>query len=476
MAENEAAPKTRDAVVICLYPDVCKSPDKPVPYQIVAYYSDQSRVSPNTNITGVPAATKDSRITTVKNDEPGGGGGVKSGVNTGYCRPTSGWSSTVNVNGQPILRHTTQFDMNCAGPEGPGNTKGKTVYQTGAPVAKVKPSGAVSGDTNPQATATPAEKGWFERTWDSSKELASDAWEGAKQLDQEYKVTARALGVVQTVGGAGEMVLGGVGLLAPTGVTQVLGAVGVVHGADTASAGLSQIWTGEFTPTLTEQAAAGAATLAGASPEAAGWVGTAADMAAGITNPTNLLRQGAKEAAEKAAKEAAEKAAKEAAEKAAKEAAEKAEKEAAEKAAKDAGDGVQIKPRYGRGDAKKLIDDSEGRKFGNNEGHNRDHIPKEGEDPAKLAESRPNKQNTTTYRSGSQAERDLRDIMNANEQQLANLKPGEVAKGVADLPGRQGFNSVLGQTATPTVFNQATWSIGRLPSGDLHLLHFSPKL
>jgi hypothetical protein len=160
-----------------------------------------------------------------------------------------------------------------------------------------------------------------------------------------------------------------------------------------------------------------------------------------------------------------------------------AEKAAAEaqrlaEAEKLAKDGVKIlkAPRFSRADARKLILESENRKFDKNVGHNKDHVPYD-EDPKTLAESRPKKQDTTTWRSESQAERDLTDIMNTNKDKIDALKPGEVTGDIQDLGStRQGFNSKWGAEATPVNFNQASWGIGRLDNGELHLLHFSPKV
>src|SRR5262245_17564653 len=134
MADKEAAPKCEEAIVVCRYPDVCKAPDKPAPFQIVAYYSDMENVSGNVRITGVAATTKNSRIPRVYNNEPGVGGGTNSGVNRGYCRPIADWSSTINANSASLLRHDVKLEMNCDGPEGSSNTTGKTVYMTGAPL------------------------------------------------------------------------------------------------------------------------------------------------------------------------------------------------------------------------------------------------------------------------------------------------------------------------------------------------------
>ena len=92
----------------------------------------------------------------------------------------------------------------------------------------------------------------------------------------------RVVGGLQVLGGALEIVAGAAGIAVPTGVTQVLGAAAVVHGVDTLSTGLTTLWTGQVQETLTQQAATGAAKLAGASPETARKIGTGVDITAGI--------------------------------------------------------------------------------------------------------------------------------------------------------------------------------------------------
>lgn len=134
---------------------------------------------------------------------------------------------------------------------------------------------------------------------------------------------------------------------------------------------------------------------------------------------------------------------------------------------------------FSRADARDVLVQSEGRQGpGSNVGHAGDHVPLNGEDPAILAESRPKTQ-TTTYRSGSHAERDLRDIMNANKSQIDALPADGTTTvgGEHTLPQqRMGFHSVQQQAAQPVVFDKVTWRITRLTDGSLHLVHFSPKL
>lgn len=127
MAKNEGARASKDWYATSLCPDVCKTPPHgtPIPYSIIGYLSDESRESNNVRFTSKATMTMYSRITKVSGNEPGSMGGVKSGVNKNYCRPTS-HSSSVKVNGHYVLyKDGTKLDMNCAGAEGPANTIGK---------------------------------------------------------------------------------------------------------------------------------------------------------------------------------------------------------------------------------------------------------------------------------------------------------------------------------------------------------------
>ncbi|WP_394834781.1 hypothetical protein LVJ94_50625 [Pendulispora rubella] len=154
--------------------------------------------------------------------------------------------------------------------------------------------------------------------------------------------------------------------------------------------------------------------------------------------------------------------------------------EAAEGAGKGADEAAGAAA-HSRADAARLLDESEGRTFGNGTGHARAHVPREGQDPAQLAESRRNAngnplENNTVFRSGRQGEQALRDIMNSRADDLANLRPGDPpVRG--EHPFRntvEGVNSANGQPATRVQIRNATYSIVRLPDGKLHLIHFAP--
>ncbi|MEM9453383.1 MAG: DUF4150 domain-containing protein [Myxococcota bacterium] len=128
---DEGLRTTPKAIVINIYPDVCLTPVGslmvPVPYRIVATLDDSVKASSNVMIGKHFVFTVASRVSRVTGNEAGVGGGVFSGVNLGWCRPITFFSS-VTCNGEYITMHDARFHMNCAGPEGTPNTVGKALY------------------------------------------------------------------------------------------------------------------------------------------------------------------------------------------------------------------------------------------------------------------------------------------------------------------------------------------------------------
>ncbi len=157
MADKEAAPTTSEAVVVCLHPDFCRRGDSVVAYDILARESDDVEHSADVRITGCWASHEGARLKTVYQDSPGDAG-VKSGCVEGYARPVRDTSPTVLVNGQGCVRHDTEFEMNCDGPDGPHNTTGKMVYGQGTSSNVCGPDGMPTGDCAPPVELTDAEK------------------------------------------------------------------------------------------------------------------------------------------------------------------------------------------------------------------------------------------------------------------------------------------------------------------------------
>lgn len=117
--------------IVCLAPDVCLTPMGnsvvPVPYMIVSKLEWSDQTIPDVTFGGQQAFTMASRTNKVTGDEAGSKGGVKSGVNKGWCRPQSN-KTTVFVKGREVIHHDCVYEMNCNGPDGPSNTLGKIAY------------------------------------------------------------------------------------------------------------------------------------------------------------------------------------------------------------------------------------------------------------------------------------------------------------------------------------------------------------
>ena len=117
--------------VVCLAPDVCKTPVGqavvPVPYMVLSQLAWAVRTETSVQITDLDAFTMASRLNKTAGDEPGTLGGIKSGVTGGFCRPKTN-QTTVTIGGHELVHNDHLFEMNCAGPEGLGNTIGKLVY------------------------------------------------------------------------------------------------------------------------------------------------------------------------------------------------------------------------------------------------------------------------------------------------------------------------------------------------------------
>ncbi|AUH65252.1 DUF4150 domain-containing protein [Paracoccus zhejiangensis] len=131
MPQSAARHSGKNARIVCLAPDVCLTPIGgsvvPIPYMIVSQLDWSERTISNTQLTGMQAFNMESRTNKVTGDEPGVKGGVKSGVNKGWCRPISKKTS-IFVDGSELIQNDNLYDMNCDGPDGPGNTVGRLVY------------------------------------------------------------------------------------------------------------------------------------------------------------------------------------------------------------------------------------------------------------------------------------------------------------------------------------------------------------
>lgn len=221
MATNEGVRKTGDAIVVATTPDVCMTPMGsavvPVAYQILARFDQVMREVASVRMTGKETITTGSRITQVVGDEAGTAGGMMSGLNRGYSRAIT-HSKTVRARGEFILYHSAEMWMNCSGPEGPGNTKGKVIYLKVEAFVKISSNGEFIGETNPQ-----------EIKLESPEEI--DVFAGdLPRFSESIEVTAQA--PAQTwLQSAGEQVGGFFKGVYDAGAETVTGLVGMGKGA-----------------------------------------------------------------------------------------------------------------------------------------------------------------------------------------------------------------------------------------------------
>jgi len=354
--KEEGVAKTSEACAVSIVPDVCKLPNNtPVPFQIKGDFGTSDQIHSKVRFRGYEAFTTKSFVPNVIGDDPGCSGGVMSGCCQGVAYVDEGdINRTVRVNGCKVIRNGDPVRMNAPSHGGQHNTIGQVYYNPGGgggPQTSISENGEINGDTNPPVTPNEQEKSWLQRKLDEAKKIAGQAWDKIKELNQEYKLIERGLGVVTIVGGVSEIVLGAVGVMAPTGITQVLGGIGIVHGADTTWAGLKQVWSGEFQDTYTKKGATFTAKKLGASEKVADWIGTGTDIVTGIAGPVSAVRATATKATEEVTEqviretteETAKNTGKETAEQIGKETAEQTGKETAEQTGKESAEnGIEV--------------------------------------------------------------------------------------------------------------------------------------
>lgn len=131
MSRSAARHAKKANAIVCLSPDVCRTPRGgkmvPVPYMVVSKLEWSERTVPNVTFGDQPAFTMNSRTAKVTGNEAGTGGGVQSGVNVGWCRPQSNKSSFL-VEGYQVIQDDCLYEMNCSGPDGSSNTLGRLGY------------------------------------------------------------------------------------------------------------------------------------------------------------------------------------------------------------------------------------------------------------------------------------------------------------------------------------------------------------
>jgi hypothetical protein len=146
VAKSELTRKVSKAIVVVTTPDVCKSPTVPTPFVSYSKFDLSIMTADTVRMTRCVSFTKESRLSMTMADQGGVGGGLKSQVFGGMCRPFKGWSSTVRAQGSEVCRHDVIMEVNCAGPDGPGNTFGKVIYIESITCASISEVGEITVD------------------------------------------------------------------------------------------------------------------------------------------------------------------------------------------------------------------------------------------------------------------------------------------------------------------------------------------
>lgn len=118
---REGSRATSEGIIVSKYPDVCRSPEVPIPYTIVARQCDDANTASSVFMTGQRAHKQNSIVTKCEGDEPGTGLGVKSNTVSSICHRKE-HSQTVRIEGQWATRHDDEWYMNNR------NTIGKLVW------------------------------------------------------------------------------------------------------------------------------------------------------------------------------------------------------------------------------------------------------------------------------------------------------------------------------------------------------------
>jgi len=174
-APPELIPDESKAIAVCLSPDVCKSPDKPVPYMSWGEASDDQNYSPDVRSNGKIIKRQDSKFSCCYGDEPGVGLGCKSNTVGDVVEPVTS-SQIVRANGIWVQRHGDRCTLN------KGNTEGEYVHVEATDSRKAPEGTDKQDQSGGKAEDTRSEGQKFS---DGFTENASETWEGLKKVGSD---------------------------------------------------------------------------------------------------------------------------------------------------------------------------------------------------------------------------------------------------------------------------------------------------
>jgi Domain of unknown function (DUF4150) len=268
-------------------PDVALTPRgsavPPIPYDTWARPTHPLQFPRSVRATGQDVMVLRSQELLTYGAEQGVALGVASGTIMGPVQPLD-HSTTVRAEGSYVIRDGDAVWMNNRNNLGVAQLEGSTIVNGPAP---------------------PADEPGF---W-------AGLWQGAKDINNEYKILERGVGALQVVGGGIEAVVGGIAVAggvaaSTTGAGALVGvptAIGggalAAKGADDFWAGLQTVWTGNVTDTYLDTAVANAGTALGANE---GTISVLQGVAGAVGNPANIVKEGSERLVREGAEAATE--------------------------------------------------------------------------------------------------------------------------------------------------------------------------
>ncbi|WP_172724126.1 MULTISPECIES: DUF4150 domain-containing protein [Neorhizobium] len=150
----EIIPKESTALAIVTSPDVCRSPQTPIPYMTWGKGSDNLNYSPDVRANGQVIKLQSSKFWCCYGDEPGVGRGIKSNTVGDVVEPVTS-STIVRANGQWVQRHTDRCTLNR------GNAPGEYIFVKSVQTDKAPDGNDKQDKTRDEQIAEyAASKGW----------------------------------------------------------------------------------------------------------------------------------------------------------------------------------------------------------------------------------------------------------------------------------------------------------------------------
>ena len=192
-APPEIIPKEDTALAIVTSPDVCRSPEHPIPYITWGKGSDNQNYSPDVRANGQVIKLQNSKFSCCYGDQPGVGRGIKSNTVGDVVEPVTS-STIVKANGQWVQRHTDRCTLN------KGNAPGEYVYVKSTETDKAPDGKDKQDKTRDEKIADYADSRHYRRAPDGgwyTDPNSTNGWVSNDKLGEEMDYVNSGRGNIQ---------------------------------------------------------------------------------------------------------------------------------------------------------------------------------------------------------------------------------------------------------------------------------------